>query len=488
MPIDIQCPDCEHVFGVPSSMAGKRTLCRGCNAALIVPDEAPAELPLEEAPVRPSKRIAPVEEKPPNWDTPIPFRSPGPIVGVLLIALLASTLILIGYGIARSPTVATKSLPYSAGPKPAEPTYPAPMPLDPKPTLGYEREVILPNQELIASKFTRGSSARRGGPFQPKNWFVVTAGSHYQFHERARGNVVATLTDPQSRIVERTATASPSGRWFAAVTHGGTTVELFDAANGDEPLRKWKPYDSQGRFCESCAVLSDDRLLTVSARGSCDLWAIPSGEYIRRVAHLDPDGSNLDVSYDKMQLAIRKGGKLEIHSLDDDEFGPLCEFTLKYKPFDAATFRCRFTPDGKRLVAVTEGSTIKDEFFGEVEVFDIAARKRTAAWVLSMNGHNSETFTWCPTAESLLVHLHSPGSVSQHRLADGKLETAIECSVPPESVVLDGDAQRVLFWETERSPARVYGFELPLRTPSNLQKNPVWEYKSGVLELKKPVR
>ena len=37
-------------------------------------------------------------------------------------------------------------------------------------------------------------------------------------------------------------------------------------------------------------------------------------------------------------------------------------------------------------------------------------------------------------------------------------------------------------------PARLYGFDLPLRTPANLQKNPVWEYKAGVLELKKAAR
>ena len=33
-----------------------------------------------------------------------------------------------------------------------------------------------------------------------------------------------------------------------------------------------------------------------------------------------------------------------------------------------------------------------------------------------------------------------------------------------------------------------FGFNLPLRTPTTIRKNPVWEYKAGVLELKKVAR
>lgn len=486
MPIDIQCPDCEHVFGVPSSMAGKRTLCRGCNAALIVPEEEPDEIPLERAPDRPSRRTAPVGEKPPNWDTPIPFRSPGPIVGVLLIALLASTIILVGYGLARTPTAATKLQPNTAGPQPTEPTYPEPKAADPK--ASFEREVILPDRELIVAKAGRGDSTRHGGLFVPKNWLVVHRGDGYAILDRARGGTIGSVSDSRSRIVERTVTASPSGRWLAAITQNGTTLELFQSAYPDQRVRAWKPYDSLGRLCSACAILSDERLLTISANGNCDLWAIPSGDYIRRVARLDNDGSNADVSFEKMLFAVRNGSKLEIYSLEDDEFGAAGKFAMIQKPFDPILFQCRFTPDGKRLVAMGN-VRVNDELFDErVEVFDVAGRKRIAEWTLPLNRRSTDAYDWCLSNESLLVHRHLPGSASGYRLTDGKLESTIDCPVPIESVMLDGAGQRVLFADAERSPARLYGFDLPLRTPANLQKNPVWEYKGGVLELKKAAR
>ena len=75
-----------------------------------------------------------------------------------------------------------------------------------------------------------------------------------------------------------------------------------------------------------------------------------------------------------------------------------------------------------------------------------------------------------------------------YRLADGKLIAAIECTNPRKLVTLDAVANRILIMETDTLPTRSFGFDLPLRTPATLRKNPVWEYKAGVLELKKVAR
>ena len=75
-----------------------------------------------------------------------------------------------------------------------------------------------------------------------------------------------------------------------------------------------------------------------------------------------------------------------------------------------------------------------------------------------------------------------------NQLSDGKLQCAIELGEARNNAVLDGPAQRLHILVSPPLPARLYGYDLPLRTPANLQKNPVWEYKAGVLELKKAVR
>ena len=96
--------------------------------------------------------------------------------------------------------------------------------------------------------------------------------------------------------------------------------------------------------------------------------------------------------------------------------------------------------------------------------------------------------TWSVSAESLLVHRSSAGTATAYRLADGKLVAAIELTDPRKQVALDAGTNRILMMETETLPARSFGFNLPLRTPTTIRKNPVWEYKAGVLELKKVAR
>ena len=492
MPIDIQCPDCEHVFGVPSSMAGKRTLCRGCNAALIVPDAGAEEIPLEKASARPSGRIAPVDEKPPNWDTPIPFRSPGPIVGVLLIAWLASTLVLIGYGLARTPTAATtKPAPYTPTPKAPEPIDPEPKAVNPGQTPGYEREIILPNREVILPRYGKESQIAENSHLPP-NWYIVkestSSGAAFHLHDSGRGHIAASIPESGSRAVGVQITASPSGLWLAQVAD--STLRLHSSRNPDDPILKWEPYSGAGRTrnLARCAILSDERLLTVSDDGSFDLWAIPGGDYIRRVvalpANRDRAAVGSDVCHERSLLAVRDGSKLGVYSLEDDASGTLAEFATA----GLSDSRIRFTPDGKRIAAISRVVSTPAMIDDRVEIFDIAAAKRTASWTIPSGRRDIDEWAWSVGSEEMLVHRRDLGAVSAYRLSDGKLQSAIELGEARNNALLDGPAQRLHILASPPLPARLYGFDLPLRTPANLQKNPVWEYKAGVLELKKAAR
>ena len=473
-------------------MAGKRTLCRGCNAALIVPEAGIEEVPIEEAPSRPSRRREPVEEKLPNWDTPIPFRSPGPIVGVLLIAWLASTLVLIGYGLARTPTAATtKPAPYTPTPKPPEPTNPEPKAADPGQTPGYEREIILPNREVILPRYGRQSEIA-GNSHLPPNWLIVkestSSGATFHLHDSGRGHIAASVPESSSRAVGVQITASPSGLWLAQVAE--STLRLHSSRNPDDPVLKWEPYSGTGRTRKlaRCAILSDERLLTVSDDGSFDLWAIPGGDYIRRVvalpANRDRATVGSDICHERSLLAVRHGSNLGVYSLEDDASGTLAEFATA-GPSDS---RIRFTPDGKRIVAITPVVSTSATIDDHAEIFDIAAVKRTATWTIPSGRRDTDGWAWSVGTQEMLVHRRTLGAVSVYRLSDGKLQSAIELGEARNNAILDGPARRLHILVSPPLPARLYGYDLPLRTPANLQKNPVWEYKAGVLELKKAVR
>ncbi len=477
-------------------MAGKRTRCRSCNAALIVPGESPTSAVLE--PREPQD-----EETLPNWDTPIPFRSPEPIVGVLLIGIVASIFVLIIYGITKTSSVTTKSSPYSA------PTQAAPMPnggnppesksTDVPPAVGYDREVILPDQETVVPKFGRGSKVIVGWGTSP-SWLLfretVLKNTMFHLHDRTNGGVATVFSERNSAVVN--ATHSPSGRWLALyrTTPGEMGIELYACRAPDEPALKWNPYPESGEGATrlaSCAFLSDERLLTISNDGSIDLWAIPSGLYIRRILATRAawDASNWDRSAmnpERSLLANFNGVKLELYSLEDDAFGPNFAIESPVRPAQGTTERTRFTTDGKRIVIVTPIVASPDTVHERVELFDSATGKRISEWTIPSNRDPAEPITWSVGTESLLVHRSTAGTATAYRLADGKLIATIECTDPRKQVTLDAGTNRILMIETETLPARSFGFNLPLRTPTTIQKNPVWEYKAGVLELKKVAR
>ena len=497
MPTDIQCPDCEHVFGVPASMAGKRTRCRSCNAALIVPGESAA------ASIS-APRESRGEETLPNWDTPIPFRSPEPIVGVLLIGIVASIFVLIIYGIRQPSSVATKSPPYTvpipAASKTNDGGRPDPRSTDVAPAVGYDREVILPDQETVVPKYGPNSKLITGwGTSQ--NWllFRETAPKNTMFHlhDRTKGGVATVLIERSSGVIN--ATHSPSGRWLALyrTTPGDIGIELYACRAPDEPALKWNPYaesgDAPARRLAGCAFLSDERLLTFSTDGSMDLWAIPSGIYIRgisatRAARNASDWDRSAMNPERSLLANFDGVKLEVHSLEDDAFGPTFVIDSPARPAQGTTGRTRFTTDGKRIVIVTPIAATPDTVNDRVELFDSATGKRITEWTIPSDRDPAEPMAWSVGIESLLVHRPSAGTVTAYRLADGKLIAAIERTDPRKQVALDAGTNRILMMEAETLPARSFGFNLPLRTPTTIRKNPVWEYKAGVLELKKVAR
>ena len=69
-------------------------------------------MPIDDAPETPRHARLSSEAIPPGWETPIPFHSPAPIVGVLLIALLASVLVMAASAVVRNPTDPTKPAPF----------------------------------------------------------------------------------------------------------------------------------------------------------------------------------------------------------------------------------------------------------------------------------------------------------------------------------------------------------------------------------------
>ncbi len=497
VPIDIQCPDCEHVFPVPSSMAGKRTLCRSCNAALIVPDDR-ADIPDEAAPLPDVKRKTPAEEKSPNWDTPIPFQSPGPIIAVLLVALAASVVVLGVYGVAHDGSIVAKPTsgkPYRVAPEAPEPVKPESTP-DPRATTGYDREVILPDQEVIVPKYGRDSKMA-GSDLLPRNWWIVrgatNSGAVFHLHDSSRGHIAASVPESRNRIADKGVTASTSGRWLAQASD--SFLDLYSCASPNEAVLKWEPYSEKGRPSRklaACTLLSDDRLLTVSDDGSFDLWAIPGGDYIRRVAVLPASrnraGFGCDVAYERSLLAIRDGSKLEVYSLEDDTSGALVGFAAALPSKESPKSRVRFTPDGKRVVTASAVDSPSGTLDDRVEVFDIASKARIAEWTIPSNRRDSDPWSWSVGAEELLVYRRDLGLVSDYRWSDGKLRSAIELGEARNTVALDASGRRVCVLESSTAPARFYGFDLPLRNPAVLQKNPVWEYKAGVLELKKAAR
>ena len=505
MPIDLQCPDCEHTFRVPSSMVGQRTLCRGCNSALVVPGETVAEPPHEEIPPRRSRRSSETvrirDDRPPNWDTPIPFTSPGPIVGVLLIALAASVLILGIYAIAHEPTTASKPAPftgtYSYATQPAAPSKPEPKPVDAKPSAASDREVILPDREVIVPKFGADSAPVMNRRL-PANWIVVRdtnrrgADASFRIHDCATGRIVGAVPIQRDGAEDSCVSVSPSGRWFVHMVD--SSIEVSPVAESGAAAFKWTPYGRGGRKPSACMLLSDEWLLTVSGEGSFDLWSIPGGEYIRRSA-VAPNGGQppaFDVCVEKSLLAIRRGPKIEVYPLGDDDFGKLLDFA----PDAAAdvTSDFQFSSDGKRLIVI---SSIRDGAAApadRVDLFDLERKRKSAAWTLKLPRRAGEEWHWCAGPDSLAIHLPERGSVNVYGLADGKLWSALEVG-GRRAVQLERTGDRVWMLEADSArnvegavAGRLYGFDLPLRTPLAIRKDPIWEYGNGVLELKRPGR
>ncbi len=490
MPIDIQCPDCDQIFGVPSSMAGKRTLCRHCNAALVVPDEEPGDAEPE-----PLRRGG---EKPPNWDTPIPFHSPKPIVGVLLIALLVSVIVLVVYGITRDKTALTKPsnyIPYIA-PRP-EPIQSDPTKLDVKPPLTQDREVLLPNREVILPGY--GGLMSCGFATPPGNGIWTINGEMVSIFDRERGISIASF--PRAAAPSQSSPdVSPSGHFFTQLRNRPSktgTVSVHDAARDGRPVRVWEPYAVRGerwdRVIAGCALLGDDRLLTKSSDNSFDLWSVPEGLYVRHVVAIPtvdfPGSEDCDLHKEKSLLAVRRGTNLEIYRLGDDDFGPQCRLSPTVHA-SHRNFVPRFTPDGMRVVtrapAAAPGST--DFTFDRIEVFDIETKKRVAEWLKPSDRFVGDGSDWAVGNDLLLTLRADLKSVFAYKLADGKLVGQIEIGPNNNFVQLDRTNQRVWFGDPKSKPFRQYGFDLPVRAPANFQKNPVWEYNAGVLELKKATR
>ncbi len=505
MPIDLQCPDCEHTFRVPSSMAGQRTLCRGCNAALIVPESSVEEPPEEVLPPRksrrPSESVRTLDEKPPNWDTPIPFHSPGPIVGVLLIALAASVLILGIYAIAHEGTTPSKPAPftgtYSYATQPIPTTKPDAKPVDVKPVAPSDREVILPDREVIVPKFG-SESALVTNSMHPANWFVVRESSRrgfgFRIHDRATGRLAGTVPEHRDGVADSGISVSPSGRWSTQVAD--SSVELHSVAESGAAALRWNPYGRGARTLAACVLLSDERLLTVSGDGSFDLWAIPGGEYIRAVAVVVPEKSAapaFDICTEKSLLAIRSGSKIEVHPLGDDDFGALCGFAPDAGNGTPPQFR--FASDGKKLIALMAIRAEDGAPTDRVELFDLDRKRKTSGWTLKAQRRPGEAMFWSAGADSLSVHLPERGSVIGYGRSDGKVRSSLEVGSRRQGVQIERAGDRVWVLETDGPSrgedavaGRLYGFDLPLRTPLGIRKDPVWEYKSGVLELKKAGR
>jgi len=478
-------------------MAGKRTLCRCCNAALIVPEQSVQE-PLEELVPPPRSRrasesVRTLEEKPPNWDTPIPFSSPVPIVGVLLIALAASVLILGIYAIARDPAAASKPAPftgsYSYATQPASPSKPEVKPLDGKPTVPSDREVILPDREVIVPK--SANSKFLGGSIIPRNWMFARSsgenGTTIDLHDWTRGTFAASFPDRGRFGPDAKLTASPSGLFMAVA--GSSEVAVYSSANPSDAIRKWRPYEGR-RTLSLCALISDDRLLTLSDDSSYDLWAIPSGDYIRRVAALGPvknrDLIDTAVSFERSLLAIRNDTKLEIFSLEDDAFGPMVTFEPTATLGSQVT-QLLFTPDGQRIVAASTVEATDGRYDDRFEVFDLTARKRTGDWMLKSNRAGREPPSWVAGRDYLLANRADLERVTCYLLSDGKLRSTVETGELRKHAYFDASEQRVWFFDFQPG-SRIYGFDLPLRAPLGIRKDPIWEYRSGVLELKKAGR
>lgn len=493
MPIDIQCPDCDQIFGVPLSMAGKRTLCRHCNAALIVPDEEPGD-----AEPKPLRRDG---EKPPNWDTPIPFRSPKPIVGVLLIALLVSVIVLVAYGLTRDKTVSTKPSNYTpyVTPRP-EPIKPEATKQDVKPTVTQDREVLLPNREVIVPRYDR-SSKWVDAVGMPGNWFLTRESTlrgqstNLLLREWTTGRVVGILGDDRPGSVDSGRSFSPSGRWLAQIANANTGAPMLDlrrTAVANEALLGWDPNRRNGGLSgqkyEHCVLLSDERLLTITADSTYDLRAVPGADYIRRVAAAKAEPPLFDVHHSSERLAIRRGSKIELYDLGDDDFGPFCEFEAS--PGGKSEIAFQFTPDGTRIVAIIFGDG-KDR----VAVFDIDRKKKVADWNRASTGRGRAAIRWRAGNTSILFLNLDTGLIETAALGDGKAGSTIESGPARQIAHLDPTGDRVWFLAVENDTgadatrsSRLYGFDLPLRAPANFQKNPVWEYNTGVLELKKTAR
>ena len=495
MPIDIQCPDCDQIFAVPSSMAGKRILCRHCNAALIVPEEEPGDA--EPEPVRRGG------ERPPNWDTPIPFHSPKPIVGVLLIALLVSVIVLVAYGFTRDKSVPTKPsnfTPYVA-PRP-EPVKPDATKPDAKPTVVQDREVYLPNREVIVPQYDPASKWVEATGL-PGNWFLTRdstlrgQSSSLLLREWATGRVVGVLGDDRQSVADSGRSFSPSGRWIAQIANANTGARMLDLRRievSNEPLLGWDPSRRNGGLSgqkyEYCVLLTDERLLTITADSTYDLRAVPGADYIRRVATVKAELPLFSVHHGTERLAIRRGSKIELYALGDDDFGPFCEFEFERPSGGKSEVALQFTPDGTRIVAIAFGDA-KDR----VAVFDIDRKKKVGDWNRTLGGRGRAATRWRAGNTSILFLNLDTGLIETAALGDGKAGSTIESGPARQIAHLDPNGDRVWFLDVENHTgvdptrsSRLYGFDLPLRAPANFQKNPVWEYNAGVLELKKTTR
>jgi hypothetical protein len=388
---------------------------------------------------------------------------------------------------------------YSYATQPIPTTKPEVKPVDVKPATPTDREVILPDREVILPKFG-AESALVINPILPANWFVVREskrrgfGVTFRIHDRTTGRVAGSVPEHRDGVADSGVTLSPSGRWFAQMLD--SSVEVNSVAESGAAALKWNPYGRGARKLAACILLSDERMLTVSVDGSYDLWAIPSGDYIRRVAVVpqkEKTAPAFDISTERSLLAYRDGSKIEIDPLGDDDFGALCEFTPDGA--DDARARFQFSSDGKKLVALSEIRGEDGAPTDRVELFDLGRKRKSGGWILKTQRRPGEGMLWSAGADALTVQLPERGTVVGYWLSDGKRRSSLEVGIRQAGAQIERAGDRVWLLEVEgqargdeSSVGRLYGFDLPLRAPIGIRKDPIWEYKSGVLELKKAAR
>jgi WD40 repeat protein/serine/threonine protein kinase/tetratricopeptide (TPR) repeat protein len=156
----------------------------------------------------------------------------------------------------------------------------------------------------------------------------------------------------------RYAVFSPDGRRLLTAS-GDCTARVWDAGTG-QPVTQPMKYDAEASVVQAAFTPNGPRLVTLDKDGTARVWDAGTGQPVTRPMTHGGEVSEAALSLDGRRLVTTSGGSKEAGEMRmwDVATGQLIAPPMRQDK-EAAVNRAEFSPDSRRLVTVSQYSTVR---------------------------------------------------------------------------------------------------------------------------------